>query len=219
MNYFDRYLREKFWSDPKFRTTSDIDTKMQLLGLTAIYIACKNEGCRCSLQLFVKLGSGKFNREEIKEMEMEIMFTLGWLLNPPLPQEFCEHFSLQLSKYTQSSHFLNIIQNTTTYLIEVSIQYNDFKFEKASALACAATLISLQAIKPSVMMTCQQEIRHSFLKQAEYFNFSTIENILSVENKISMILKTQFTNLGEFFEDFDPNGLIYSSSADPPILV
>lgn len=167
INYVDRYLHFKNSTD---LTLGDkAESFIQLLGLTALFVACKNEGCRCNLELFQKLGSGRFTEGDIKSMEVDLMFSLKWLMNPPLPQEFLEFFTCHISKYINNLNdresFIRIIQEVSNYIIEVMIQFNTFQYDKASVLGAVATLIAFEGIKSSIMSSSRkQEVRALFFR-------------------------------------------------------
>ena len=163
----DRYLHFKNFTD---QTLGDkAESLIQLLGLTALYVACKNEGCKCNLELFRKLGSGRFTENDITSMEVDLMFSLKWLMNPPLPQEFLEFFTCHISKYTNNLNhresFIRIIQDVSNYIIEVLTQFNTFQYDTASVLGAVATLIAFEGIKSSIMSSSRkQEVRALFFR-------------------------------------------------------
>jgi hypothetical protein len=247
MHYYDRYLHHKYADNLSLTSNNEIDKVLQLLALTAIYVACKNEGCKCSLAQFVKLGSGQFTQESIKKMEIELMFSLHWLLNPPLPQDFSEFYIFQLSKYiTQAqtemqakvqdplwhSQTLQVVDEVSTYIIEILVQYDEFKYENASVIGCAVILLSFQDIKSSIMSSkYQEQIRVLFLKSlsSTFTNINTtssspssttsIEKILSIQDKMKSILCSNFYYIEDIKSKIDPDGLIYDSFIDPPVLL
>ncbi len=218
MHYFDRYLQLK----GDLEGDSKSDTFLQLLALTALYVACKIEGSRgCCLEVFVKFSAGKFTCQKVKTMEIELMFTLQWLLNPPLPQDFSKFFTLQLSKSVHCSRFTQIVQEVSNYIIEVVIHIEKFKLENASVLGCASTLISLQGVKSSLVVPGKKGLRDAVLAQIEsQFDSANCRRIMLIEGEINSALKDYLSKFNQdLHHHFDPKGIIYDSFADPPVLM
>lgn len=220
MHYYDSYLRRKNIKDITFQ--GDIESFSQLLGLTSIYMASKLEAsCHeiISLELFVKLSAGRFSEKEVKGMEIDIMFTLQWLLNPPSPQDFSILYILQLPEdIKETPDLLRLFLEVSNYIVEVAIQYNEFKHIKASEIACAATLVSLQGIKSSIIPS-KEKVRYTLLENVESLNISSVK-IVSIESLLMTILRRQFSdNLEEIHRNFDPCGIVYETFSDPPSLL
>ena len=77
LSYFDRYLS---------RHTSIDETLYQLVALTSLYLAVKLHSTRkISISSMSELSKGHFRVDQIKQMEIFIIKTLRWRLNPPTP--------------------------------------------------------------------------------------------------------------------------------------
>lgn len=220
MYYYDCYLRRKSVDDLTFN--DDDENQLQLLGLTALYLACKSDGHRskCGLDFFVKLSSGRFTQDDVRKMEIDVMSTMQWLLNPPTPQDFSVLFATLLADFTQTNpELFHIILDVANYIIEVAIQYDNFNAEKPSELACAAILISLRGIKSSIIQS-PEAFKHSFLQKLASFECISVWKIQSIEKEMRTSLTEQFPeNLRCLHQDFDPNGLFYDTFEDPPSLL
>ena len=158
-------------------------------------------------------------------MEIDILTTLQWLLNPPLPQDFAYLYILQLSKYTKSPpNFANVLLEVSNYVIEVMVQFTALRYERPSVIACATILVSFQGLKSNIMDS-QEDAKLCFLKMVESLlgtNYSsrTIEKILSVENEMKKVLSRMYdSNFKNIFHNFDPERLVYDLCDDPPSLL
>lgn len=224
MYYYDSYLLRHQSARPfSFNDDAEVEAALQLLGLTAFYIACKSEGCRCSLDQLAKLSCGRFSEQEIVDMEIKILTTLQWLLNPPLPQDFSYLYITQLSKYAKSSSdFANVLLEVSNYIIELIVHCDSLKYERPSVIACAAIMVSFHGLKSSIMES-QEEVKQCFLKMVTESclnDTSLVDKIQSVENQMKSILTRKYANnFKNIFLDFDPNGLVYDSCDDPPSLL
>jgi hypothetical protein len=258
MNHYDCYLARKDISSvdyvdqqsqaPAIQAPNHHRTEkvLQLLGLASLYVVCKNEGCGCSIRLFVKLSIGKFSQQNIETMELDLMSTLEWLINPPRPQDFAVLYNLLLSSLSSdsnregvdnnctnlnnASHFLKVVREVSNYIVEVFVQYNEYKFEQPSTLAFAAILISLHGTKyqGTVMKNAFIDLMEGILCSTSSQRndngtrvpvHTTIERVHVLQEEMIIILKRQFNNdsIQQVFSEFDPQGIVYES--DPPALV
>lgn len=138
MNYMDRFLSRRLAegdredeSESRWDTSSNdtygsesIDIRyFQLLAMTCLYLAIKIHGqndmyeggsyMTMKMSDFVALSRGLFTMQNMVDMEVEVLSTLNWRLNPPTLISFVTNFL----------HFLNLEEYTQSY----SLFTNDFK--------------------------------------------------------------------------------------------
>ena len=81
VNILDRFLQEEGHRTPK--------NKLQLVGVTALFIACKvEEVFMPDPSYFVLITESTYNMQDLKNMEMKILGTLNFKLSSPLPLSF-----------------------------------------------------------------------------------------------------------------------------------
>mmetsp|Transcript_3181 Transcript_3181/g.4230 ORF Transcript_3181/g.4230 Transcript_3181/m.4230 type:complete len:302 (-) Transcript_3181:189-1094(-) len=215
MNYFDRFLDNKI-NDLNYNVFDK--EEMQLIGLTSLYVACKVHGCSSVLDSFVKLSSGKFLRSDVERMEVKLLFTLRWLLNPPLPQVCSAFLTRQVLRNSQNHESLfKMVLEVSNYVIETLVLNEHYSHEMPSVIGCAATLISFNGMKKSLTL----DLRERFFNEIEDLTFISKERILVVESEINDMLRpsNMHFSLQEIHQCLDPNGLIYENFTGPPDLL
>ena len=81
VSILDRFLQEEGQKTPK--------NKLQLVGVTALFIACKvEEVFMPDPSYFVLITESTYNIQDIKNMETKILGTLNFKLSSPLPLSF-----------------------------------------------------------------------------------------------------------------------------------
>lgn len=104
----DVHLKFSLGTETLFLTISIIDryisakqilrTKLQLIGVAALFIACKYEEIYCpDLRDFVYVTDKTYSKEEILTAEKEILFTLSFSVTAPTPFRFFEIISLNFN--------------------------------------------------------------------------------------------------------------------------
>ena len=68
--------------------------KFQLVGITAMFIACKYEEIRTpSLSDFVYITSNTYTEDEMRDMEVSMLVALDYSLGSPAPIHFLRRYS------------------------------------------------------------------------------------------------------------------------------
>jgi len=129
-NLIDRYLNKV--SIPR--------TKLQLVGVSSMLIACKYEEIYApEVKDFVYITDKAYTAEEVRAMELDILASLEFNVTFPTPLRFFEFFH-HFIKYS------NIVFNFAQFLLELSIvDYKMLKY-KASLIASSAIYVSTKLL-------------------------------------------------------------------------
>lgn len=112
--------------------------KLQLVGSTAMFIACKfDERNPPLLDDFLYICDDAYNRDELMEMERTILITLDFDIGMPLSYRYVRRYA----KATKAS------METLTlarYILEASLMHYDFVFTSESLIAAAAFFLAIR---------------------------------------------------------------------------
>ena len=141
---------------------------LQLCSVTCLYTATKitdQLNCRrkLSLSMFVKAASGQFNEEDMRQMELKILSTLGWFVNPPtrldyarmLVHEAIAHLRLSEGQrnisgtdyWLKTKEDIDQCVDTMRFIIELSVCDYYFVTKRPSMIASAAVTLASQIVK------------------------------------------------------------------------
>ena len=131
INLIDRYLSKK----------KVLRTKLQLVGVTAMFIASKYEEIfPPEAKDFVYITDNACNKKELLDMEIDMLTTLNFDITFPSQYRFLELFK-------QVLNLSDIMFNYSYYLLDLClISYKMIKY-KFSELAATAVLISIKIFK------------------------------------------------------------------------
>lgn len=131
INLIDRYLSKK----------KVLRTKLQLVGVTAMFIASKYEEIfPPEAKDFVYITDNACNKKELLNMEIDMLTTLNFDITFPSQYRFLE-------LYKQVLNLSDIMFNYSYYLLDLClINYKMIKY-KFSELAATAVLISIKIFK------------------------------------------------------------------------
>ena len=140
INIIDRYLSVKRIERCNF----------QLLGVTALFIACKqNEISFRKLNEYVYITDNAYSEEDIKKMENKVLDTLNFDLLFPSSLTFYEILSYKLNIYEDKKKF-----NFGEFLMEsFYLDENCLKYS-ASTIACAVGYIVMKYFKMENYKEC-----------------------------------------------------------------
>jgi len=125
VNIADRFLESQIVSRQK----------LQLVGVTAMFIASKYEEIYPpEIKDFVYICDNAYTKEEIISMEQIILKVLNFTLNLPSSYRFLQYFSRKLNPGSKT-------YNMSLYLIELSLI--EYKFLKHRPSLCAAAALYL----------------------------------------------------------------------------
>ena len=149
----DVHFKFKLVSDTLFLTVNLIDrflgktqiprTKLQLVGITAMFIACKYEEIYApEVRDFVYITDKAYDKEDILLLEKEMLLSLGFNVTVPTTFRFLEIFARFLK--IEDTYFM-----FSRYLIELFlIEYKMIKY-KPSLIASAVLYITFKVTKCS----------------------------------------------------------------------
>ena len=146
----------------------------RVVSVTSLYIAIKTRGppsWDITAYDFAQLCQGSVSGDEINDMEIQILFALGWNVNPPLPMEYSEAYLKLIfesrdvtSQRTVSddlvdaSRLKDTIIESVNYQLETALQDNRLFHVRSSAIAAAAVLNSLEGMDAEEASFCQERL-------------------------------------------------------------
>jgi len=133
LDLFDRYFA-------KSGINMYDERSVRLVSLTSLYIAIKvHETKKVEIYTLMRLCIGYFLFEDIQLMELEILKSLKWMVNPPTTVDFIYHF-LKLLPVTVRTPIRNKIFEVSCYVAELSVCDSFFVGIPRSNIAFAAIL-------------------------------------------------------------------------------
>jgi cyclin B len=163
INIIDRYLSLKKIERCNF----------QLLGVTALFIACKqNEISFRKLNEYVYITDNAYSEEDIKRMENKVLYTLNFDLLFPSSLTFYEILSYKLNLYEDKKKF-----NFGEFLMEsFYLDENCLKYS-ASTIACAVGYIVMKYFKMENYKECYNSNKFNIKPIKEFIDkFSKSNN-------------------------------------------
>lgn len=131
VNYIDRLLSK----------ISVDRSKLQLVGITAMFIASKYEQlCPPRVDDFVYISDNTYTREEVLQLEGVFLHYLGFNLTAPTPYEFFRRYTSVVAMTTQGKHL-------THFLMERLLQESNYMRYRPSVITAAAMFLALYALK------------------------------------------------------------------------
>ena len=113
----------------------------QCLGITALMIACKHEEINVpKVEDFIYITDNAYNKEEVFNMEIDILDKLNYNLLYPSPIKFFEYLSLHFN-FDKKMHFLGKYLMETFLLDLICIKF------RPSIISCACTYIVMKFFK------------------------------------------------------------------------
>ena len=223
MSYFDRML----W---KAVSNSSPPPCHELLAVTCIYLAVKlferMDRRSYLLRDLVLMSRRKFTKEEIVEMEAEILSTLSWHVHPTTPRLFSFYFLRVMSRNAARSAARNGASSTlarsfdssirkvlemANFIIELSSFESAVVQERPSAIAGAAIRLAMKELKLDAQIPtsvfCDHDTTsmntscctHSdcLLNMVCDILPSETTDLYTVEEKLSAFLQSHTTTLGD----------------------
>ena len=143
------HLKFKLLPETLFQTISLLDRylskrlvtrqQLQLVGVTAMLLACKYEEIYPpEVKDFVHITDKAYTREQLLQMECEMLAALEFTLTTPSSWRFLERFLTVAQAEEMFQHFAR-------YLLELAlVEYHMLKY-KLSMIAAAATFVAMKA--------------------------------------------------------------------------
>jgi len=137
-------ILDRFASSPSAKEFLIHGKKFQLASLAAIYTAVKiHEKEAISPALAAKLSGGVHTKEAIEKMEMRILQTISWRVNPPTAMWFAQSYLQLLNRGLDSNN--NLMRSIESQVAHSLLKY-EFCTVRPSEIAAAAVLNTLEAV-------------------------------------------------------------------------
>ena len=147
----DVHFKFGFTDETIFMTVLTIDrylsvkqitrNKLQLLGITALMIACKHEEIDVpKIDDFIYITDNAYVRDEVYKMENDVLSTLNFSLLYPSPIKFYEYLSLHFN-FDKMKHMMG------KYLMESFLLDTKINKYKPATISCACTYIVMKFFK------------------------------------------------------------------------
>jgi len=142
LSYFDRYLS---------RRASIDEALYQLVAMTSLYVAVKLHSTRkISVSSMSALSKGHFRIDQIETMEVLLIRTLQWRLNPPTPTILLNIASPIIHALVKDVYESYEIEELSRYLLELSVCDGFFIDKKQSSIAYASILVAMDYLSTCV---------------------------------------------------------------------
>jgi len=150
LDYFDRFLSCQ-------TSSSRAEISFQLVSMTSLYLAAKLHSTRrISASSMSSLSKGCFRVSEILNMEVRIIQTLRWHLNPPTPSIYLDVVNPLLDASIADVQDSYEVSELSRYLLELGVCDSYFIEMNPSSIAYASILIAMENLSTS------KEIRTKF---------------------------------------------------------
>jgi hypothetical protein len=114
--------------------------QLQLVGVTALFLAAKYEEMYVpAIEDFVYMTDNTYTKSEIRQMEISILKTLGFMFGKPLPLHFLRRFS-KAGQADPKQHTL------AKYFMELSLHDASFSHMDPSYLAACSLYLAFQLL-------------------------------------------------------------------------
>ena len=145
LSYFDRFLHTAHGSVALYDRPT-----FQLAFVSCLYSAVKlHEASSMPPKVFSKLSRWAYDEEEIQEMEIIILKSIGWRMNPPTALAFVRQLLGLISLADLSIALRLTVYDLAKAQIEVVLSDYRFVSVKKSVLAIAAVMNALEGLQYS----------------------------------------------------------------------
>lgn len=168
LNYFSRYILKQQSSNPL------TPEKLQRAAMTSMFLAIKihavcEEGlAEARARALSRLAYGHFDAREILAMELDMLQTLDWRLNPPTMHQFAMGYSQLHPIGSRDANLTDYLYEITRYQMELAIFFPELMMNyKPAVLAYAGMLRAEEELDPRLLTT---ETRERFLSLQPILN-------------------------------------------------
>ncbi|KAG4300945.1 hypothetical protein PCK1_002644 [Pneumocystis canis] len=206
VNIIDRFLSLRVCSLPK----------LQLVGITALFIAAKYEEVMCpSIQNFIYMADGGYTNEEILKAEQYVLQVLGYDMSYPNPINF-------LRRVSKADNYDIQTRTVAKYLMEISLLDHRFLPFVPSNIAASgiylarimvtggdwnANLIHYSGYKESDLLPCSKimldYLSHSVIKHEAFFKKYASKKFM----KVSLFVRDWVKKHYDIEESVQLNGI------------
>jgi len=150
-------ILDRFASSPSAKDFLRHREKFQLASLASIYTAIKiHEKEAISPRFVAKLSGGVSNAEDVERMEIYILQTIQWRINPPTAIWFALNFLKLLN--LQSKRLMKSIESQVIH----ALHNYEFCTVRASEIAAAAVINALESVFGRDVYFRRMELIHRF---------------------------------------------------------
>jgi hypothetical protein len=185
----DVHFKFGFTDETLFMTILTIDrylsinnisrNKLQLLGITALMIACKHEEIDVpKIDDFIYITDNAYIKDEVLKMENDVLSCLNFSLLYPSPIKFFEYLSLHFN-FDKKKHMMG------KYLMESFLLDINVNKYKPATISCACTYVVMKFFK---MENYQDSYNKKFFLDDENKEISTEYNIKECAKEICLFI-------------------------------
>lgn len=190
INYLDRFLM----SDPYTLRKLDM---LQLSAMTCLYIAVKvHEDEAMSPEMIAKLSAGKYTQHEITQMELRILRTIQWRMNPPTSLSFIRYFMALIPGLNKCQY--DEIYNVAKFQAELAVNSYDLVRIRPSTIGFAALVNALECIEqlPLHSQDCfLSQISNTFTA-AETTNNINSDDFIDTQDMLYFLVQSAYSSSG-----------------------
>lgn len=228
LSYLDRCMAHKSAPTPMGSTCGVSRSEFQLIAVTSLYIAIKLHGeidgssgaqprRKLKIGTFVELSRNLFSVRDLERMEMLVLSTLRWKVNPPTSVKFVSYLLLLLPRHGAYNHkihesVVNSLFEMSRYLTELSCCVSTMSFNfKPSIVAYAAILNAMESTDP---VSLPFDVRHAFIKNVAMnasLHFDSGE-VLRARSTLSELCPLMSDGQGDLSEEDIAGGINKSNS-------
>jgi Cyclin, N-terminal domain/Cyclin, C-terminal domain len=133
-------------------------TTFKLAAVTSLFMANKIFNTnKIPLRRFIELSKGEFEKCDILEMEITILQTLAWQVNPPTLHCFVEHLCAVLPSLFDESRLIICVYQRAIFLAELALYDSTFVEKKKPMVAVAAVLNAIEGLEEGVLTELKEE--------------------------------------------------------------
>jgi cyclin D3 len=199
VNYFDRFLMSSCFEKDK-------PWMSQLAAVACISIAAKVEETELHLLLDLQVEESKFAFEPktIMRMELLILSTLGWKMNPVTPFSFLDHF---IRRFGLKKHLHWEFIRTCERIVVSLITDSCFVGYLPSVIAASTIILVIKEVEPSKASEYQDQLMQILKMPKEKLDacYKLILEKLETSNFLQWTHKRKFERMPK-----SPNGVIDS---------
>lgn len=125
------------------------ENKLQLAYMTALYTAIKIHelnGAFSPKLVSTFLSHNKYTIDEIVNMEMFILNSINWNMNPPITNEFIQLLLLLIPNSIMNTNMIDVATHLSEIQSEIAIADYTFISSKASIIAYSALINSIESM-------------------------------------------------------------------------
>lgn len=189
VSYLDRFMSSR---SERALQVSRNRNEFQLAMMTCLYTAIKlHEPKVIDMKLLVELSRNSYTQEDFKQMEVDLLTSLNWLLNGPTAISFIEHYAVLLPFEGHDMH-MEVAIETAKYQVEMCIahygllQYNPSQIGLAALVDGIKSLTAVPALasKRPKLLSALQQISGTNLASA---SLRSLQRIVTFKDTLPLI--------------------------------